>query len=175
MALNNRQRIVVAALTLSAAGFATWKTSEGFEAEAMIPTKGDVPTLGHGSTTWEDGTKVRMGDKITPQRADVLARALVSKDEKAFAASLPGVALHQEEFDEYIDFVGQYGIGNWRTSSMRRNLLAGNYTQACKSLLNFRFAAGYDCSTLINGRPNRRCWGVWERQLKRHQACMAVQ
>lgn len=29
--------------------------------------------------------------------------------------------------------------------------------------------------TTINGQPNRRCWGVWERQLERHAKCLAEQ
>ncbi|USW94972.1 lysozyme [Pseudomonas proteolytica] len=166
-----RQRIAVAVLGMSAAGFATWQASEGFTPVAVIPTKGDVPTIGHGSTRYEDGTPVRMGDTITPARAEVLARNLNSQAEKQFAVSLPGVKLHQAEFDVYMDFVGQYGIGTWRNGSPRRDLLAGNYAQACHDLLKYRFAAGFDCST----PGNKRCWGVWTRQLERHAKCMAVQ
>ncbi|MDN6861927.1 MULTISPECIES: glycoside hydrolase family protein [Pseudomonas] len=166
-----RQRIAVTVLSLSAAGFATWQASEGYTPVAVIPTKGDVPTIGHGSTRHEDGSPVRMGDTITPQRAEVLARNLNSQAEKQFAASLPGVALHQAEFDIYMDFVGQYGIGTWRAGSPRRDLLAGNYVQACHDLLKYKFAAGFDCST----PGNKRCWGVWARQLERHAKCMAAQ
>jgi len=169
--MNGRQRIAVVLLTLSASGFSAWKLNEGFTDHAVIPTKGDVPTIGHGSTRWEDGTRVRLGDTITRQRAEVLARALNSQAEKEFAASLPGVELYQEEFDLYMDFVGQYGMGNWRSSSMRTNLQAGNYAAACKALLKWRFAAGYDCST----PGNKRCWGVWQRQLNRHAKCMEAQ
>ncbi len=166
-----RARIGIGALTLSVAGFATWMASEGFAPAAMIPTRHDVPTIGHGSTRYEDGSKVKMGDRITPERAKVLARNLMSADERRFAASLPGAKLHPGEFDVYMDFIGQYGIGNWRTSSMRREVLAGNYGVACHALLRYKFAAGYDCST----PGNKRCHGVWERQLKRHAACMAAQ
>ena len=166
-----RQRIAVGLLSLSAAGFGAWKASEGFTDHAVIPTKGDVPTIGHGSTRWEDGAPVRMGDTITRARAEILARNLNSQAEKQFAASLPGVKLHQDEFDLYMDFVGQYGIGNWRASSMRRDLLAGNYPQACTDLLKYRYAAGFDCST----PGNRRCPGVWTRQLERYAKCMAAQ
>jgi GH24 family phage-related lysozyme (muramidase) len=166
-----RQRIAVAALSLSAAGFATWQASEGFTPVAVIPTKGDVPTIGHGSTRYEDGSPVRMGDTITPARAEVLARNLNSQAEKQFAASLPGVKLHQAEFDIYMDFVGQYGIGTWLKGSPRRDLLAGNYAQACNDLLKYKFAAGFDCST----PGNKRCAGVWTRQLERHAKCMAAQ
>lgn len=166
-----RKRISVGLLTLSATGFLAWQANEGFTDVAVIPTKGDVPTIGHGSTRWEDGTRVRLGDTITRQRAEVLARALNSQAEKEFAASLPGVKLYQEEFDLYMDFVGQYGMGNWRAGSPRRSLLAGDYVQACHNLLKFKYAAGYDCST----PGNKRCWGVWQRQLNRHAKCMAAQ
>ena len=169
--MNTRQRVVVGLLTMSLAGIGVWKTNEGFTDHAVIPTKGDVPTIGHGSTRYEDGTPVRMGDTITRQRADVLARNLISQDEKLFAASLPGVKLNQAEFDLYMDFIGQYGIGTWRKGSPRKSLIAGNYVQACHDLLKYRFAAGFDCST----PGNKRCPGVWTRQLQRHAKCMAAQ
>ena len=171
MSPQTRQRIAVTLLGMSAAGFATWQASEGLTTVAVIPTKGDVPTIGHGSTRYEDGTPVRMGDTITPARAEVLARNLNSQAEKQFAASLPGVKLHQVEFDIYMDFVGQYGIGTWLKGSPRRDLLAGNYSQACNDLLKYRYAAGFDCST----PGNKRCWGVWARQLERHAKCMSAQ
>lgn len=165
--------MAVAGLVLSAAGFAAWVAGEGFTARPVIPTQGDVPTIGHGSTRYEDGTPVRMTDPaITRERAAELARNLHSEEESRFKASLPGVSLTQGEFDLYLDFTGQYGIGNWRQSSMRRHLLAGEYRQACDALLRYRYAAGYDCSTTINGQPNRRCWGVWARQLERHAKCI---
>jgi lysozyme len=171
MDLKNKKRISVALLTLSATGFAAWQASEGFAPNAEIPTKGDVPTIGFGSTRYEDGSKVKMGDKITRARAEVLARNLMSGDERQFAASIPGAKLHPEEFDLYIDFTGQYGIGTWRGSSMRTNIMAGNYVAACHSLLRYKFAAKFDCST----PGNTRCWGSWLRQQERHAKCMAAQ
>lgn len=170
--MNARQRVAVALLSISAAAFGTWQASEGFTERPVIPTQGDVPTIGHGSTRYENGAPVRMTDPpITRERAAVLARALITQDERQFAASLPGVSLYQPEFDLYLDFVGQYGIGTWRASSMRRALLAGNYRQACDALLLYRRAAGYDCST----PGNRRCPGVWTRQQARHAQCVAAQ
>lgn len=174
--MSARQRIAAALLTISAAGFAAWQASEGFTETPVIPTKNDLPTIGHGSTRYEDGTPVKLTDPpITRERAEQLARNLMAKDEQLFRASLPGVKLYQAEYDLYLDFVGQYGIGNWRSSSMRRHLLAGRYVQVCDALLMWRRAGGYDCSTRINGKPNRRCWGVWERQLQRHAQCLAAQ
>ena len=175
-ARQNLLRVSVAALTLSAAGFATWQASEGFTATAVIPTRGDVPTIGHGSTRYEDGTPVRLGDApITRQRAQQLARNLHSEEEARFKASLPGVYLHPGEYDLYLDFVGQYGIGNWRKpQSPRTWLLQGDYVGACKALLSWRFQAGRDCRLPENWGP-QGCKGVWTRQQQRHAKCMAMQ
>lgn len=175
-ARQNLLRVSVAALTLSAAGFATWQASEGFTATAVIPTRGDVPTIGHGSTRYEDGTPVRLGDApITRQRAQQLARNLHSEEEARFKASLPGVYLHPGEYDLYLDFVGQYGIGNWRKpQSPRTWLLRGDYVGACNALLTWRFQAGRDCRLPENWGP-QGCKGVWTRQQKRHADCMAMQ
>ncbi|CAN7508695.1 glycoside hydrolase family protein [Acidovorax sp. LjRoot38] len=186
MSTSTRQRIAVALLSLSAAGFATWKASEGdgptsarsdgtVVHHAYIPTAGDVPTIGHGSTRYEDGTPVRLSDPpITRQRAAQLARALHSEEEAKFKASLPGVLLYPGEYDLYLDFVGQYGIGNWRASSMRRHLLAGDHLRACEALPQWRFQAGRDCRLPQTWGP-QGCKGVWTRQQKRHADCMAMQ
>lgn len=170
--MSPRARIAVVLLTISAAGFSAWKTSEGFTESPVIPTKGDVPTIGHGSTKYEDGTPVKMTDPpITRERGEILALNLLTQDERKVKASIPGVKLHPEEFDLYMDFVGQYGIGNWRKSSMRERLMESDYRGACRALLNWRFAAGYDCST----PGNKRCMGVWTRQKARYDKCMNAQ
>ena len=175
-ARQNLLRVSVAALTLSAAGFATWQASEGFTATAVIPTRGDVPTIGHGSTRYEDGTPVRLGDApITRQRAQQLARNLHSEEEARFKASLPGVYLYQGEYDLYQDWVGQFGIGNWRKpQSPRTWLLQGDYVGACNALLTWLFQAGRDCRLPENWGP-QGCRGVWTRQQQRHAKCMAMQ
>ena len=169
-------RVAVAALTLSAAGFGTWKANEGFSAKPYIPTKGDVATIGHGSTRYEDGTPVLMTDPpITRERASQLARGLAKQDEKRFIHSLPGVVLLQGEFDLYMDFLGQFGYGNWtKPQSPRTWLLRGEYVRACQALGAWRFQAGRDCSLPQNWGP-QGCKGVWLRQERRIADCMELQ
>jgi lysozyme len=164
-------RILVASLSLSAAAFVGLVVHEGYTDNAIIPTKNDRPTHGFGSTFNADGTPVKMGDRTTPVRAVITAAAHISKEEARFRQSIPGVALHQAEYDLYMDFIYQYGSGAWSTSSMRRELIAGNYVAACNALLRYKFSGGYDCST----PGNKRCAGVWTRQLERHAKCMSVQ
>lgn len=170
-----KSRLPVSVLTLSAAAFVALLASEGYSPTAYVPTQGDRLTIGFGTTLHEDGTPVTAGDHTDPVKAAIAAQAHISKDEQAFRETLPGVSLSQVEYDVYLDFSYQYGIGNWRASSMRRHLQAGEHRQACDALLRWRYAAGYDCSTRINGQPNRRCWGVWARQLERHAACLDAQ
>lgn len=177
--MNTRQndgpvRIAVAALALSAAAFIGLVMDEGYTSVAVIPTKGDVPTVGFGSTKHEDGTPVRMGDKTDPVRALVKAKAHIDREEQSFRDSLPGVKLTQGEYDLYVDFMYQFGIGNWRASSMRRHLIAGRYAAACDALLMWRKQGGRDCSLPQNWGP-RGCKGVWTRQVERHAKCMGEQ
>ncbi len=189
-------RALAVALTLSVAAFAGWVAKEGdgpttvradgqVVHQPYIPTKGDVPTIGHGSTRYEDGRPVRLTDApITRARAAELARNLHSEEEARFKASIPGVSLTQGEFDLYVDFIGQYGIGNWRGSTMRRELLATpglpataaapRYRAACDALLLYRRQAGRDCSLPQNWGP-QGCKGVWTRQQERHAKCVAEQ
>ena len=166
------KRIPASALRLTAAIVAAWIVAEGFTAGPVIPTKGDVPTIGHGSTQYEDGTRVTLADPpITRQRAAQLAANLLDGQYVACVKrSLGDAPMHPVEFEQAVDFAGQYGCAAWGNSSMRRGYVAGNYRQACNAYLLYRFAAGYDCST----PGNKRCGGVWTRQLKRHAACSAV-
>lgn len=165
------QRIVVASLTLSAAAFIGIVTSEGYTDDAIIPTKGDKPTLGFGSTVHESGKPVHIGESTTPVRALIKAQDHIGKEEVIFRKSLEGAKLHQAEYDVYLDFSYQYGTGTWVASSMRREILAGNYPAACNALLRYKMSGGFDCST----PGNRICAGVWTRQLERHKKCLEAQ
>jgi GH24 family phage-related lysozyme (muramidase) len=166
-------RLPVAVLSLSAAAFVGLVVSEGYAPSAVIPTKGDVPTVGFGSTVHADGTKVKMGDQTTPVEALQTASAHLKKDEMAFKASLPGAFLTQAEYDLYLDFVYQYGMSAWLKSSMRRELLAHKPEAACEALLKYKFQAGRDCSLPQNWGP-QGCKGVWTRQQARHRECLAA-
>jgi GH24 family phage-related lysozyme (muramidase) len=153
------------------AAFVSIAMHEGYTDRAIIPTRNDVPTVGLGSTVYEDGSKVKLNDRITPVRAIVLASNHITREEQSFRRSLPDVELHQGEYDLYMDWVYQFGIGAWNRSSMRRELLAKDYKAACDALLLYKFSGGFDCST----PGNKVCAGVWTRQLERHKKCMELQ
>jgi lysozyme len=164
-------RIPVAALTLSFAAGAGLMVSEGYVEVASIPTQNDKPTYGFGSTTKEDGSAVRIGERTTPMRAVKRTAAYLANAEADMKDTLQGVDLTQGEFDVYMNWRYQYGIGAWRKSSMLADLKDGSYVLACYDLLRYRFSGGYDCST----PGNKRCAGVWTRQLDRFADCWRAQ
>jgi lysozyme len=173
--MSNKPRVAVAALTVSAAALLSLMGAEGFRSKPYIPTQGDVPTIGYGSTVYEDGARVALSDPpITKERALQIVRNHKSKDEAMFRASLPGVKLTQGEYDLYMDFTYNFGIGNWRSSSMRTYLLQSEYLHACNALPAWRKQAGRDCSLSQNWGP-KGCKGVWTRQLERQAKCLGEQ
>lgn len=169
-----RQRLPVAALVLSAAGFAGIAVNEHYTDVAVVPTKNDRPTVGLGSTFRDDGSAVQMGDTITPVKAIVRSINHIAKDEAGLKRCVTA-PMHQAEYDTLVDFAYQYGVPTACSSSIVRYTNAGRYADACNAYLKYKFSGGYDCSTLIAGKPNRRCWGVWKRSMERQARCLAVQ
>lgn len=151
-------------------GFAGLVMEENYTGSAVIPTKGDRPTVGFGSTLRDNGTPVQMGDTITPTRAIVRSVNHIAKDEVALKRCVTG-AMSQAEYDILVNFSYQYGARATCNSSIVRNINAGRYAQACEAYTLYKYSAGFDCS--IPG--NRVCAGVWTRQQTRHAVCMGVQ
>lgn len=171
---DNRSRIAIALLSLSAAGFVARVAHEGYVETATIPTKGDRPTNGFGMTERPDGSPVQLGDRTNPVEALQRTLAYTQKADARLKACVK-VPLYQVEFDLLSDHGYQYGVGTTCSSPMVRWANAGDYARSCRGYLEYKFAAKYDCSTLINGQPNKRCWGVWERSKWRYDQCMSVQ
>jgi len=163
-------RITVSALSLSAAGLVGLLAHEGYTDKAIIPVAGDRATVGFGSTFRDDGSPVKIGDTITPQKAVARTLAHIQKDERGIKQCVTA-PLTQGEYDGMNDFAYQYGVAALCKSSIVREANAGNYKASCKGYLKYRFVAGYDCST----PGNTRCYGVWLRSKGRYDKCMQEQ
>lgn len=124
-------RIQVAALSLSAAALVGIVLHESYTGDAVIPVKGDVPTIGFGTT---EG--VKLGDKTTPPQA--LARALqdISKYEGALKRCVK-VPLHQYEYDAFISLAYNIGPYAFCGSTLVRKLNAQDYVGACAEILRW--------------------------------------
>lgn len=164
------QRRNVIALSASAALLVSLVVSEGYTEKAVIPVKGDVPTVGFGMTYRPDGTPVQMGDRTNP--IDAIQRSLshIQKDEIGIKKCVTA-PLSQFEYDLMVDFAYQYGVPTLCRSSMVKKANIGDYVGSCKAYLQYKRVNGYDCST----PGNKRCWGVWQRSVERYNDCMEAQ
>ena len=170
MKMGNKPRMILAALSISAAAFGTLVVSEGYTDIAVIPVKGDRPTIGHGSTFRDDGSPVQIGDTITPTQAIKRSLAHIQKDETRIKRCVTA-PLTQGEYNIMVGFAYQYGAPTLCASSIVRHANAGRYAESCAGYLKYKFSGGYDCST----PGNNRCHGVWKRSLDRYKNCMGEQ
>lgn len=161
----------VAALTISLSAFIAIIVSESYTDTAIIPTRNDRPTVGFGSTFKEDGSPVKLGDTTDPVSAIKRTRAHIAKDESGLRKCITA-PMSEDEFSILVDFSYQYGVDTTCRSSMVRHSNTGNYVAACNAYTLYKYSGGYDCSTRISGKPNKRCWGVWERNLARRDKCL---
>jgi len=156
-------RSALAALALSAAGLVGIALHEGYTDKAVFPVKGDVPTIGFGTTQG-----VQPGDTTTPPKA--LARALA--DVQRFEGALRQcvrVPLHQHEYDAYVSFAYNVGSGAFCGSTMIKKLNAQDYGGACRELLRWTFFQGKDCAAPEHARL---CGGLAKRRQQEFAQCM---
>ena len=164
-------RTAIGALSLSAAALVALITHEGWSDKAIIPVKGDVPTVGPGLTKRPDGSPVQMGDTIKPVEGVQRSLAHIQKDEAGVKRCVTA-PLSQAEYDLMVDFSYQYGPSALCNSSIVRLANAGDYLGSCLAYERFRFVGKppRDCSIRSNG-----CYGVWTRSQERTRKCLEAQ
>jgi lysozyme len=157
-----RPRTAIAALALSAAALVGLVSQEGYTDRAVAPVKGDVPTIGFGTTGG-----VKMGDTITPPKA--LARALqdVQKFEGAIKRCVK-VPLHQFEYDAYTSLAYNIGPTAFCGSSLVKALNAGDYATACYEITRWSYYKGKDCAASENASL---CGGLAKRRKAEFLQC----
>lgn len=149
-----KKRLAVGVLSLSATGLIGIASYEGFSEKAYIPIKGDVPTIGFGST---EG--VKMGDAITvPQALDRLRRD-ITVAESAISRCVR-VPLSQGELDAYTSLAFNVGTDAFCRSTLVVKLNAGDYAGACEEIKRWVYAGG------------RRVPGLVARREKEYATCV---
>jgi lysozyme len=130
---NKRQ--AVTALIISASTLVGIAIHEGYVGKTYLDAVG-VPTIGFGETKG-----VKPGQTTTPTRA--LVQLLQSADEhaKGMSACIK-VPLHQHEYDAYLSFTYNVGVGAFCRSTLVKKLNAQDYDGACAELLKWDRAGG---------------------------------
>jgi lysozyme len=90
---------------------------EGLRLDAYLcPAK--VPTIGYGNTFYEDGSKVKIGDKITKARANELFNNIL---ENKFATPVRGLIkskVTNNQFSALVSFAYNVGVANLQRSTL---------------------------------------------------------
>jgi lysozyme len=142
-------------LQLTATGLVAILLYEGYKEYAHIPVPGDVPTIGFGTT---EG--VKLGDKITPEKAVVRALLDVNKFEGALKECVK-VPLYQHEYDVYVSVSYNIGSRAFCNSTMVKLLNQQMYPEACAQLKRWVYSGGVRYQGLVNRREQeyRQCMG----------------
>ena len=106
-------------MNLDAKGIAFLKQEEasGKPVLQAYRNKNDVWTIGYGNTYYENGTKVKQGDKITAQRAETLFYNVFND----FAKQVTGLlkkSVTQNQFNALVSYAYNRGIGAFRNSKV---------------------------------------------------------
>lgn len=80
-----------------------------------------VPTIGWGNTFYENGTKVKLGDKITQERADSLNQITADRFAERISSFLI-VAITQNKFDALVSFAYNVGLANFQSSTLLKKV-----------------------------------------------------
>lgn len=157
--MSNDRRTSIGALVLSVAAIAGIAGFEGYRGDAYVPVPGDKVTVGHGTTQYPNGSPIRLGDKVTPQRAMELLQHDVSRFGRAVLRCAP-VPMYQHEYDAFVSLAYNIGAGAFCQSTIAKRLNAFDYAGACKGILAW---------DKFKGKPLR---GLTNRRQAEYKMCM---
>lgn len=113
-----------------------------------------VPTIGYGSTYYENGTKVKMTDStITKERALELFKNTLSTYEKGVLSILNGKPITQNQFNALVSFAYNLGISALKSSTLMKKVLANPNDKTIENEFNKWVNAG---GKRVQGLINRR-------------------
>ena len=143
--MEQQTRKAAAALIVSATalvGIAHWEQYR----QNSYKDSGGIVTLGYGETKG-----VVAGQTTTPERA--LKTLLNSADEHAKGMNeCIKVPLYQYEYDAYLSFTYNVGVGAFCNSNLNKKLNAGDYSGACSELLKWNHVG----NKVLTGLTKRR-------------------
>ena len=93
------------------------KKFEGLRLEAYL-CPAQVPTIGFGSTMYQDGRKVKIGDVLTLQEAE----ALLVWELQTKGKAMPKLRLNQNQYDAVMSFVFNLGLGAFKGSTLYKKI-----------------------------------------------------
>ena len=132
-------------------GFELLEELEGLELNAYKCTAG-IWTIGLGNTFYEDGSKVKQGDKISKERAYLLFNLISKQFEKAINENVK-ISISQNQFNALFCFCYNIGITGFKNSTLLRILNTNpNDGNIAKQFLRWNKINGKKSKGLTNRR-----------------------
>jgi lysozyme len=107
-------------MKLNQAGIDLMHQFEGLKLDAYL-CPANIPTIGYGNTYYEDGKKVKIGDKITKERADNLFLA-IAEDFAKRVRTLLKKDLTENQFSALVSFAYNIGVANLNKSTLLKKV-----------------------------------------------------
>ena len=127
------------------------KKFEGCKLEAYKCPAG-IPTIGFGSTLYENGERIKLGDKIDLKRAEQLLANTLGTYE-LFVDANTRDDISQGQFDALVDFAYNCGNGNLKSSTLLKKVNLNPNDKTIKDeFMKWTRANG----KIMNGLINRR-------------------
>lgn len=129
------------------------KQFEGFRSKPYLCPAG-IPTIGYGSTYYENGTKVGINDvPIDEPRAHAL---LMHELEHTFLPGVlrncPGLLTEEKRCNAIVDFCYNLGVGRLQTSTLKRKINAQDWEGAQEQLMLWTRGGGKVLPGLVKRR-----------------------
>lgn len=140
-------------MKLDKKGYDLIRKHEGLRLKAYLcPAK--IPTIGYGNTFYEDGSKVKIGDEITKERADKLFE-IIADDFADKVFKITKAKLTQNQFNAIVSFAYNVGLTNYRNSTLLKKVLFNPNSKDVEiQFMRWTKAKGVELTGLVNRRKD---------------------
>ena len=128
------------------------KAKEGLSLTAYLcPAK--VWTIGYGNTSYETGIKVKQGDKISKERAELLFNNIFENFALQVKKVIGDTELNDNQFSALVSFAYNVGISNLKSSTLLKKVKANpNDKTIANEFAKWNKAGGKVLAGLISRR-----------------------
>lgn len=142
-------------MKISNKGLELLKEFEGFSSNAYLcPAK--IPTIGYGSTFYEDGRAVKLGEQISKTRALELLEFVANKDFAEKIYPLIKVKITQNQFDAMTSLAYNIGVGAFANSTLLKKVNAKDFIGASEEFLKWDKSNGQRLFGLTRRRQREK-------------------
>ncbi len=139
-------------MQISEKGLNLIKKFEGFSSKPYL-CPANVPTIGFGSTYYENGMLVTLDDdSVSEQRATEILKFTTDKMYGSFVNKAVKVKLNQNQFDALVSFAYNLGNGNLQQSTLLKKVNSNDFIGASLEFEKWNKAGG----KVLSGLTKRR-------------------